>query len=141
MARICKKVYSYDNRPEFSSIGKKNKEILGLENVYFKTGDVTKGVKEKNADLFTLDMPGAERALPSVKKALKPDGMVVAYLPHTEQLSTFNIKLEKLGFHDIHAVECIVRDMLVRKEGVRPSTSGIWHTAYLIFARNGSRKG
>jgi tRNA A58 N-methylase Trm61 len=35
----------------------------------------------------------------------------------------------------MHAVEVMVRDMLVRKEGTRPSTKGIWHTAYLVFAR------
>ncbi|EQD32669.1 hypothetical protein B1A_19380, partial [mine drainage metagenome] len=33
-----------------------------------------------------------------------------------------------------------VRDMLVRKEGMRPSTKGLWHTAYLVFARKPEAK-
>jgi tRNA (adenine57-N1/adenine58-N1)-methyltransferase catalytic subunit len=139
LARVSKKVYSYDTRKEFTEIAKKNKEILSLDNLYLKTGDVTKGVKERNADIFTLDLPSAEKALPTAKKALKPDGVVVGYLPHTEQLSTFAAKLHSLGFYDIYSIECIVRDILVRKEGVRPDTQGLWHTAYLIFARNASR--
>jgi len=140
LARLSKHVYSYDMREEFTRIAEKNKEILGLDNVTFKTGDVTKGVDERDADIFTLDLPNAEKALPAVKKALKDDGLVVAYLPHTEQLKKFVMKLEKLGFYDVHCVECIVRDMLVRKEGVRPSTKGLWHTAYLAFARKGAKK-
>ncbi len=49
-------------------------------------------------------------------------------------MKKFALKLESLGFVDVHTIETIVRDMLVRKEGVRPSTKGIWHTAYLVFA-------
>ena len=137
MARMCKQVYSYDTRREFTKIAKKNAEMLGLENITFKTGDIRKRIKETDVDIFTLDMPGADKALGTVKKALKEDGVVVAYLPHTEQLSGFVSRLQKLGFYDIYAVETIVRDMLVRKEGVRPSTKGVWHTAYLAFAHKG----
>jgi len=28
-----------------------------------------------------------------------------------------------------------IRDMLVREEGTRPSTKGVWHTGYLVFAQ------
>jgi tRNA (adenine57-N1/adenine58-N1)-methyltransferase len=141
LARICKDVYSYDTREEFTRIAQKNKEIAGVDNLSLKTGDVTKHIKEKNADLFTLDLPDAEKALATVKKSLKQDGVVAAYLPHTEQLSRFVSKLEKLGFYDVYTVEVIVRDILVRKEGVRPSTKGIWHTAYLAFGRKGGNYG
>jgi tRNA A58 N-methylase Trm61 len=44
-------------------------------------------------------------------------------------------RLNKEGFSDAYTVEVIVRDLLVRKEGVRPTNTGIWHTAYLTFAR------
>lgn len=138
LARVCKQVYSYDLREEFTRIAEKNKEILGLSNIVFKNGDVSKGVDEKEVDIFTLDLPNAEKAVRTVKKALKNDGIVAAYLPHTEQMKAFVMKLEKMGFYDIHSLEVIVREMLVRKEGVRPSTKGLLHTAYLVFARKGS---
>lgn len=140
LARVCKKVYSYDNRREFTALAKKNRELLGLDNLVLRTGDITKGIRNKNADLFTLDMPGAERAVKTVKSALRDGGVVAAYLPHTEQLSGFVSRLSSAGFYDVHAVEVIVRDMLVREEGTRPSTKGVWHTAYLAFARKGSGK-
>ncbi len=138
LARICKKVYSYDTREEFTAIAQKNKDLLGLKNLVLKTGDVIKGVEQTDADLFTLDIPDAQEALGAVKNALRDDGVVAAYIPHTEQLRTFSERLQSLDFYDVHAVEVIVRDILVREQGVRPSTKGIWHTAYLIFARKGT---
>jgi tRNA (adenine57-N1/adenine58-N1)-methyltransferase len=135
LARLTKHVYSYDLREDFTAIAEKNRQMLGLDNLTLKTGDVFKKMAEGDADLVTLDLPSSEKALRNAKKALKPGGTVVGYLPHTEQVKKFAMKLESLGFIDIHTIETIVRDMLVREEGVRPSTKGIWHTAYLVFAR------
>ena len=138
LARVCKHVYSYELRPEFIAIAEKNKQILNLDNITFKNQDVFKKIDEKDVDLVTLDMPSSEKALKNASKALKPGGMVVGYLPHTEQVKKFVDKLNKTGFYDAHTVEVIVRDMLVRKEGVRPTNTGVWHTAYLTFARKAS---
>ena len=135
LAGICKHVYSYDLREDFLAIAEKNRAMLNLGNLTLKVGDITKGIDERDVDLATLDMPGSEKALASVKKALRPGGIVVGYLPHLEQVKKFVQKLNSLKFTEIYTVEVTVRDILVRKEGVRPSTKGIWHTAYLVFAR------
>ncbi len=134
LARVCKEVYSYDIRSDFLAIAQKNKDMLGLDNLILKNGDVKKKIDEKEVDLVTLDMPESEKALKNVKKALKIGGRVVSYIPHTEQVKKYVQTLEKLKFSDTHVVEVMVREMMVRKEGTRPSTKGIWHTAYLVFA-------
>ncbi len=138
LARVCKQVYSYDIREDFLEIARKNLDITGQHNIVLKNGVVTKKIEEKNVDLVTLDMPNADKALKNARGALKEGGYVVGYLPNMEQVKTFVEKLEKLDFKDIYSVEVIVREMLVRKEGTRPSTKGIWHTAYLTFAKKGS---
>jgi tRNA (adenine57-N1/adenine58-N1)-methyltransferase catalytic subunit len=135
LARIAKKVYSYDTREDFLKIADHNKMSLGLDNLELKLGDVTKKIEEKGVDVITLDLPSSEKALRNAKKALVPDGVVVGYLPHTEQVNKYVMKLESLKFTEIHTVEVIVRDLLVRKEGTRPTNTGLWHTAYLVFAR------
>lgn len=140
LARICGKVYSYDIRKEFIAIAERNASMLGLANIEFRNEDVFKKIYEKNLDLVVLDLPSSEKALANAKKALAEGGTVVGYLPHMEQVQRFASKLEKLKFSDVHTVEVIVRDMLVRKEGMRPSTKGLWHTAYLVFARKPEAK-
>ena len=135
LARLCKQVYSYDLREYFLAIAEKNRVTLGLDNLTLKQGDVFKKIDEKEVDLVTLDMPNSDKALKNARNALKSDGTVVGYLPHTEQVKKFVEKLEKLNFIDVHTIEVIVRDMLVRKDGTRPTNTGLWHTAYLVFAR------
>ena len=136
LARLCRHVYSYDLRVDFLKIAEYNVNYLGLDNVTLENGDITKRINEKDVDLVTLDLPNSEKALRNAKKALKPGGTVVGYLPHVEQVKTFVMKLNSLGFIDVHTIEVIVRDYLVRKEsGVRPTNTGLWHTAYLVFAR------
>jgi tRNA (adenine57-N1/adenine58-N1)-methyltransferase len=136
LARVCKHVYGYDIRDDFLKITKHNVDLVGVENVTLKNQDITKRIDEKNLDLVTLDLPNAEKALRNVKKALKPGGCVVGYFPNIEQVKRYVETLDKLGFVDAYTIESIVRDILVRKEGSRPSTKGIWHTGYLTFARN-----
>ncbi|MDE1846174.1 MAG: methyltransferase domain-containing protein [Candidatus Micrarchaeota archaeon] len=135
LAKIAKKVTSYDTREDFTAIAKKNKEMLGLENLALKKGDVTKKIAEKNVDVLVLDLPGSDKALSNAKKSLKIDGIVVGYLPNMEQVKAFVKKLNTLKFAEVHTIEVVVREMLVRKEGMRPTNTGLWHTAYLVFAR------
>lgn len=135
IARIAKEVTTYDNRDEFIRIAERNKEIEGLDNLVIKKGDVMKGIEESEVDLVTLDMPDSDKVLRSARRALKDGGHVVGYLPHTEQVKRFVETLEKLKFRNILTIEAIVRDILVREQGVRPSTKGVWHTGYLVFAQ------
>lgn len=135
LARVCKHVYSYETREDFIAIAEKNRQILNLDNIAFKNADAFKKIAERDVDLVTLDMPNSEKALKNAYKALKQGGMVVGYLPHAEQVKAFVERLNKEGFSDAYTVEVIVRDFLVRREGVRPTNTGLWHTAYLTFAK------
>jgi tRNA (adenine57-N1/adenine58-N1)-methyltransferase catalytic subunit len=135
LARICKKVVSYDIRPEFIRIAEQNKLMEGLSNLELKEKDITKGIDEKDVDLVTLDMPNSDKVVRCAHKALKQNGFIFGYLPHVEQVKKFVDKLNKYKFWNVVVLEAIVRDMLVREEGTRPSTKGVWHTGYLVFAQ------
>lgn len=135
LAKAAGKVISYDVREDFLTIARRNMEMEHLDNLELKLGDVTKKIDEKDADLVTLDMPGSEKALANAKRSLKKGGYVAGYLPHMEQVKKFVAKLNSLKFQNVYVTELIERDMLVRKEGMRPSTKGVWHTGYLVFAQ------
>lgn len=136
LARVARHVYGYDIRDDFLKITKHNIDFVGVDNVTLKNQDITKKIDERNVDLITLDLPSSERALRNAKKALRPGGCIVGYFPNMEQAKKYVGKLEQLGFVDVYTIETIVRDILVRKEGSRPSTKGLWHTGYLTFARS-----
>lgn len=135
LARICKQVTTYDIRDDFIKLAERNKAAENLDNLTIKNKDIIKGVSERDVDLVTLDMPNANKAVRSAHRSLKPNGYICGYLPHMEQVKDFVSALNKLKFRNLHTVEVIVRDMLVREEGTRPSTKGVWHTAYLVFAQ------
>lgn len=140
LARIAKKVTSYDNRTEFTKIAQRNKENEKLDNLVLKIKDVTKGIPDRKVDLVTLDLPESDKVIPFAHRALKVDGIIFGYLPHMEQVKKFVRALNKYKFKNIETMEVVVRDMLVRKEGMRPSTKGVWHTAYLVFAQKSDKK-
>jgi tRNA (adenine57-N1/adenine58-N1)-methyltransferase len=133
LARVCKAVTSYETNKEFVKIAEYNKKISGANNLVIKNADISKGIKEKEVDLITLDMPDSDKIISRAYKALKSGGCIVGYLPHVEQVKAFVGRLGKYEFSDIMTMELISRSMLVREEGTRPATKGIWHTAYLVF--------
>ncbi|MEM0147714.1 MAG: methyltransferase domain-containing protein [Candidatus Micrarchaeaceae archaeon] len=135
LARISKQVVSYELREDFVNIAEYNKKMLNLTNLEIKIGDFRKA-KEKNVDLVTLDLPEAHKMVHTALKILKPGGVIVAYLPHTEQVGKFIKKLISENITNYITFEVIARDILVRDAGIRPSTKGIWHTAYIVFATN-----
>jgi tRNA (adenine57-N1/adenine58-N1)-methyltransferase len=133
LARVSKQVVSYETRGEFIRIAERNIKLEGISNLILKNADVTEEVTERDLDLVALDMPNSEKALPNAFLALKSKGYVCGYLPHIEQVKAFVAELERLGFMEIATYEIIERDMLVREQGTRPSTKGVWHTGYLTF--------
>ncbi len=135
LANIAKKVVTYERRDEFAELVEKNIQRAGFKNIKLKRKDVFRGITEKNIDLVTLDLGDSDGAVKHAYTALKEGGYLVGYLPHAEQVSKFSEECRKVGFGEIFVLESIVREMLVRDRGFRPETKGIWHTAYLLFAR------
>lgn len=135
LARVAKEVTSYEIRDEFLKVAQTNAKNEGLANLKIKKGDPIKRIVPKGLDLVTLDMPDSDKAVPNAHKALKEGGHIVGYLPHMEQMKKFVKALSKQRFADVFCYEIIARDIMVRKEGTRPSTKGVWHTAYLVFGR------
>ncbi|MCX6820736.1 MAG: methyltransferase [Candidatus Aenigmarchaeota archaeon] len=129
------KVYTYETDERFLQIVKDNIVACGLEDVVtLKHADVTKGIKEKDVDLVTLDLRDAKKALKHAKTALVDGGMVVTYSPTIEHLMGVLKELKKLNFSEIKPVENIVREWKTELT-TRPETMGLMHTGFLTFAK------
>ncbi|MEM4589982.1 MAG: rRNA adenine N-6-methyltransferase family protein [Candidatus Micrarchaeia archaeon] len=134
-ASIAKKVYSYENKKEFYEFSEKNIKRSGLTNIVHKFGSVFEEISkiEEEINVINLDLPNPENIFNSNFK-LSEDGYIVAYLPHTEQVSKFVSTATKNNFTTF-TIEVIVREIISREKGTRPQNTGIMHTAYLTFCR------
>ncbi len=136
VAAIAKQVISYDVDHERSELGQRNACGLGLTNVVFKKGDVYKPetVKEKNIDVFLLDVPEPWQALKTAEKVLKVGGFLVAYTPQIHQAQKAVVALPKNMLHE-RTIEVMERDWLVDEMRLRPNSGDMMHTAFLTFVR------
>jgi len=136
LANYCRegKIVTYEKRPDFCEVARKNVELVGLKNIIVKEKDVMKSIDEKNVDLFTLDMEDVEKMIEKIYDVLKPGGWLVVYSPHIGQVINVRKKIDKLNFTQIKTIENIYREWRVGRHTL-PEVSGVMHTGWLTFAR------
>jgi len=136
LANICKKVITYEIKPEHIEVAKENIKSLGIKNITIKNKDITKGITEKNVDLITLDIPEPWEAIKAVQKALKIGGWLIAYTPTIIQASQFVEEIRKnKSFLFDSTIEIIKRKWIVEGKRLRPQSAEIGHTAFMTFIR------
>jgi len=127
------KVVSYEIREDFSELAEENIKQLGLKNVKIKRADITKGIKEKNLDLITLDLLTPTK-VPNIPQALKLGGYCVAYVPHLEQAEEFSKFAKKQYLYVEKVIE--VKEFIYRlHSGKLRQAKGVSHTGFLVFVR------
>jgi tRNA (adenine57-N1/adenine58-N1)-methyltransferase len=130
------KIISYDIREEFINHAMKNIKKAGFEKyVTTKKNDVTKEIKEKDLDAIILDIPNPWDAVKHAWKSLKTGGYLCAYSPLISQVEKTVKEIQKHNFIETKTTENIQREMIVSKQGTRPSFNMLGHTGYLTFTR------
>lgn len=135
LARIAKKVVSYERDKRFFGIAKKNASLFGLKNISFKNKDIYKGIAENKVDLVVLDLPEPWKAVKHAYKKLKAGGCLCAYLPNINQTEKLVKTASRQGFGLAKTVEIIEREWVVDEKRLRPSHHMYGHTAFLTFMR------
>jgi tRNA (adenine57-N1/adenine58-N1)-methyltransferase catalytic subunit len=134
LAKVCKKLYSYEIREDFFKIVQKNIEYLGLKNMTLKNKDAKLGFDETDADCVVLDLPDPWEFIEIARKSLKVGGFLVSYSPTIPQVMDFVDKLNS-DFLYIKTSEILEREWEINKRKVRPLSQGIGHSGFLSFAR------
>jgi tRNA (adenine57-N1/adenine58-N1)-methyltransferase len=130
------RVISYEKRPEFQELARKNLTRLGLEErVTFKLGDIVDGFEETNADAFFLDVPNPWDYITQVRAALKPGGFFCNLVPTVNQVETLLHALRVTHFAFIEVCEIMLRYYKPEPTRLRPTDRMVAHTGYLTFAR------
>jgi tRNA (adenine57-N1/adenine58-N1)-methyltransferase len=132
-------VSSYERREEFADVARKNvTEFFGGTHPAWQLtlGDLALDLAERDADRVILDMLAPWECLPRVADALRPGGLVCAYVATTTQLSKFVESTRELGgFTDPVSWESMVRGWHVEGLAVRPDHKMNGHTGFLVTAR------
>ena len=73
LAHIAKEVIAYELREDHYELVNRNIERLGLKNIKLKNDNIYDGIKEKNLDVITLDLPEPWKVIPHLKALDHPD--------------------------------------------------------------------
>ena len=130
---------SYERRAEFAEIAQKNVERYfgGPHPAWTVTvGDLAEALDETDVDRVVLDMLAPWEVLDAVSRALRPGGLVCAYVATTTQLSATVEALRAHGtFTEPQSWESMVRGWHVEGLAVRPEHRMIGHTGFLLTSR------
>ena len=135
------RVSSYELREEFADVARRNvTQFFGGDHPAWQLtlGDLAEQLPAsgERCDRIILDMLAPWACLDAAADALRPGGIVCAYVATTTQLSRFAETVRAHGgFTEPHAWESLVRDWHLEGLAVRPGLAMIGHTAFLVTAR------
>jgi tRNA (adenine57-N1/adenine58-N1)-methyltransferase catalytic subunit len=135
LANICKEITIYEINPEHFDVVQKNIKLFGFKNVNLKQENVYEGIKEKNVDLITLDLPEPWKVTEHTSNALKYGGHLVIYLPNINQVKMFIDSTIRTPINVIEIIEIIERKWKIENRIMRPEFEMLGHTGFLVFCR------
>jgi tRNA (adenine57-N1/adenine58-N1)-methyltransferase catalytic subunit len=137
LLRAGASVHAYEIREEFARHAEKNvRAMLGDDVDYrIEIRDVTEGIEPRDLDRVLLDMPEPWRVVAHAQEALRPGGILLAYLPTINQTQQLRSALGAHRFALEETVEILRRTWHVDGRSVRPDHRMVAHTGFLTSAR------
>ena len=132
-------VVGYELRADFAERARANvAATLGPDAPYrVEIRDVTLGIDERDLDRVLLDMPEPHKVVAAAGEALRPGGILLAYLPTINQTALLRQALAESDapFGMAETQEIMRRTWHVEARSVRPDHRMVGHTGFLTTAR------
>jgi len=130
-------ITGYELREDFAQQAIKNvHDMLGDDVAYdVQIRDVTHGIDEVDLDRIVLDMPEPWDVVAHAQQALRPGGILLAYLPTINQTQLLREALRQHSFGLEETVEILRRTWHIDGRSVRPDHRMVAHTGFLTSAR------
>ena len=130
-------ITAYEIREDFAEHAKQNvRDLLGEDLHYdVQIRDVTQGIDGDDFDRILLDMPEPWAVVEHAATALRPGGILLAYLPTINQTQLLRETLHRYSFGPAETVEILRRTWHIDGRSVRPDHRMVAHTGFLTSAR------
>ncbi|MGH9080148.1 MAG: tRNA (adenine-N1)-methyltransferase [Acidimicrobiales bacterium] len=130
-------VVGYELREDFAARAAGNVAAMFGEEVPYRVEvrDIYQGIDERGLDRVLLDLPEPWRVLRHAEAAMRPGGILCAYLPSVNQTSELREALERSGFGLASTVEVLHRTWHIEPRSVRPDHRMVGHTGFITTAR------
>ena len=139
LLRTGAEVVGYELRPDFADRARANVEAMlgpGPGAPYrVELRDVYEGIEESGLDRILLDLPEPWRVLPHASRALRPGGILCAYLPSINQTAQLRTAMDQHGFGMASTLEVLHRTWHIEDRSVRPDHRMVGHTGFLTTGR------
>jgi tRNA (adenine57-N1/adenine58-N1)-methyltransferase len=131
------RLVGYELRDDFAGRARNNVTSFLGDDVPFlvEVRDVYEGIDETDLDRVVLDLPEPWRVVAHAEKALRPGGVLVAYLPTIGQVAQLRDELDRSRFGMAETIEVLQRSWHVEGQSVRPDHRMVAHTGFLTSAR------
>ncbi|MFT4892127.1 MAG: tRNA (adenine57-N1/adenine58-N1)-methyltransferase [Halobacteriales archaeon] len=138
LGRLDAEVVTYERDPEFAETARENMRLAGVaDRIDVRAGDLTEHLGDLGGfDVLTLDTEDAPVIVEHAPDLLVDGGAVAVYVPFVETTREVVEAARTADLENVRAEETIQRELDVDERGTRPSTKGVGHTGYLVFARN-----
>jgi len=129
-------IYTYEQRPEFFDLCRRNLEWAGLGgNVEQFNQDIAEGFLQTGVDALFLDVRTPWDYLEQAAAAVAPGAPLGFLLPTVNQVSELIAGLEQGPFAGIEVLEILLRRYKPVPDRLRPDDRMVAHTGFLVFAR------
>jgi tRNA (adenine57-N1/adenine58-N1)-methyltransferase len=130
-------VTGYEIRDDFAQRAVKNVHgFLGDDvPLTVEVRDVYEGIEEHDLDRILLDLPEPWRVVKHALEALRPGGILLAYLPTILQVGRLREELANAPFGMVESLEVLQRTWHVEGQSVRPDHRMVAHTGFLTHGR------
>lgn len=137
LLRAGAEVVGYELRHDFAQRAAANVAAMLGPDVPYRVDvrDVYLGIDEEGLDRVLLDLPEPWRVLDHAESAMRPGGILCAYLPSVNQTAQLREALDRGTFGLASTVEVLHRTWHIEPRSVRPDHRMVGHTGFLTTAR------
>jgi tRNA (adenine57-N1/adenine58-N1)-methyltransferase len=130
-------VTGYELREDFATRARRNVEaLLGPDlPLRIEVRDAYEGIDETGLDRIVLDLPEPWQLVAHAEAAMRPGGILLAYLPTIGQVARLREELARSAFGMAQTLEVMQRGWHVDGQSVRPDHRMVAHTGFLTCAR------